>query len=642
MIRNIKFYFRMCGITGVFAFNEVGRFHLINLQKSIDAIKHRGPDAQGSFLNGYVGLGHRRLAVIDTNIRSNQPMKDSSGRYTIVYNGEFYNYQEIRKQLIQNYNITFQTESDTEVLLYAFIKYKEKCLEMINGFFAFAIFDSDTQELFLARDRIGIKPLYFLHDEDKFLFASELRSIINYGINRSLSITSLLLYLQLNYIPAPFSILDGVAKLLPGHYIRVKKKSVEIKEYYSSEEERHTHITSYEDAKSKLLNLLEESIEKRLISDVPIGVFLSGGIDSSIITALASRYKEKLKTFSVGYQNNTFFDEKKYAQQVADHYNTDHHVFNLSNHTLLEHTHDILNHFDEPFADSSSIPVYLLSKQTRQHVSVALSGDGADEVFSGYNKHAAFFQASQSNTFNSMVKFMLPMWQIMPKSRNNGLMNRFRQLERYGSGLKLSPKNRYWEWAGFMGLNSAMNMINTDVLASQSMEGYHSFKNDILKTINTGKDINEILTTDTRFVLPNDMLYKVDHMSMAHGLEVRVPFLDHKIVEFGLGLPEAYKINNTSQKLILRELLKDLLPNKLHKRPKHGFEIPMLNWLRKDLKPLITEDLLSDSFIREQGLFNENAIRRMKKRLFSPNPQDSHAHIWALIVFQTWWKKYLN
>ncbi len=633
----------MCGITGIFAFNEVGRFHLINLQKSIDTIKHRGPDAQGSYLDHFVGLGHRRLAVIDTHTRSNQPMKDVSGRYSIVYNGEFYNYQEIRKQLIQKFNINFQTESDTEVLLYSFIHYKEKCLDMINGFFAFAIFDKQTQELFVARDRIGIKPLYYFRDEDKFLFASELRSIISYGINRSLSMPGMLTYLQLNYIPAPLSILDGVSKLLPGHFIRVKKKSVEIKKYYSLEKKNHSYSNvSFDESKRILLKYLEESVEKRLISDVPIGVFLSGGIDSSIITALASRYQEKLKTFSVGYQNNAFFDEKKYAQQVSDHFNTDHHIFNLSNHDLFDHIHDILDHFDEPFADSSSIPVYLLSKLTRDHVSVALSGDGADEIFSGYNKHQAFYKASQNNTFNSMVKIMLPLWRLMPKSRNNGLMNSFRQLERYGSGLKHSPKERYWQWAGFMGLKNAMKMINTDLLIDQSMDGYLPVKQDILKTINTGTDINEILITDTRLVLPNDMLYKVDHMSMAHGLEVRVPFLDHQIVEFALELPEAYKINNKTQKIILRELLKELIPNKLHKRTKHGFEIPMLNWLRKDLKLLITEDLLSDSFIREQGVFNETTIRQMKKKLFSSNPEDSHAHIWALIVFQTWWKKYLN
>ena len=633
----------MCGITRIFAFNEAGRFHLINLQKSIEAIKHRGPDAQGSFLDEFVGLGHRRLAVIDTNIRSNQPMKDSSGRYTIVYNGEFYNYQEIRKQLIQEFNINFRTESDTEVLLYAYIQYKEKCLDMINGFFAFSIFDSQAQELFIARDRIGIKPLYYFHDEDKFLFASELRSIINYGINRSLSMTSLLLYLQLNYIPAPFSILEGVSKLLPGHYIRVKKKSVAVKEYYSiNKNKNYNNGISFDESKSILLKYLEESIEKRLISDVPIGVFLSGGIDSSIITALASRYQEKLKTFSMGYQNNSFFDEKKYAQQVSDHFKTEHHIFDLSNQDLLNPLNDILDHFDEPFADSSSIPVYLLSKLSRDYVSVALSGDGADEIFSGYNKHRAFYKASQNNAFNSMVKLMLPLWRMMPRSRNNAMMNSFRQLERYGSGLKLSPKERYWHWAGFMGLKNAMSMINTDLLVDQSLEGYHPFKQDVLQNISSGTDINEILITDTHLVLPNDMLYKVDHMSMAHGLEVRVPFLDHRIVEFGLGLPEAYKINNKSQKIILRELLKELLPNNLHKRPKHGFEIPMLNWLRKDLKPLITEDLLSDSFIRKQGIFNEVIIRKMKKKLFSSNPQDSHAHIWALIVFQSWWKKYLN
>jgi asparagine synthase (glutamine-hydrolysing) len=633
----------MCGITGMYAFNEAGRFHLINLQKSVDVLEHRGPDAQGTFIEDRVGLGHRRLAVIDTSSTANQPMKDHSGRYTIIYNGEIYNYKKLRNILEERYKIQFTTHSDTEVLLYAYITYGEECLELLNGFFSFAIYDKFEKELFIARDRYGIKPLFYFQDEDKFIFASELRSIITYGIQRSLQIESLMLYLQLNYIPAPFTILEGVSKLLPGHLIKIKNKEVHISRYYDLESEIHeSNHFSNENLKDILAEKLESAVQKRLMADVPLGVFLSGGVDSSIITALASRYKSDLKTFSVGYRNARFFDEKKYAQQVADHFKTDHHVFNISNDDLLDYLPDILDHFDEPFADSSAIPMFLLAKLTRNTVTVVLSGDGADEVFSGYTKHKAFYRAARPSIIGGIVKTVSPLWSIMPKSRNSFLMDRIRQLDRYARGLKLNTPERYWFWAGLLTEQKAMSYLSNEFIEIYTNNKTGEFKRHLTSSLNYNDSINNILLTDTKLVLPNDMLYKVDLMSMAHGLEVRVPFLDHNIVEFAFSLPEKIKINHESQKIILRNILKDLIPGKLYRRPKHGFEVPLLKWFRRDLKKTITEDLLEDTFIMEQGVFNNTTIKSLKKQLFSSSPADAHAHFWALIVFQSWWKKYLS
>jgi asparagine synthase (glutamine-hydrolysing) len=633
----------MCGITGIYAFNEAGRFHLINLQRAVDVLEHRGPDTQGTFIDDRIGLGHRRLSVIDTSPRGNQPMKDPTGRYTLVYNGEIYNYLEIRKILEERHQVQFRSESDTEVLLNAYIIYGEKCLQMLNGFFAFGIYDKSENELFIARDRFGIKPIYYYQDEDKFLFASEMRSILAYGIPKSIHTESLVMYLQLNYIPAPLSILKGVSKLLPGHSIRIRNKEKDISKYYELEKEvLEPSKLNGSSIKEILLEKLEDSVKKRLVSDVPLGVFLSGGIDSSIITALASRHQENLRTFSIGYKNSKFFDEKKYALQVAKHFNTDHKVFDVTNDDLLHHLPKILDHFDEPFADSSAIPVYLLSKLTKENVTVALSGDGADEIFSGYNKHMAFIKAQNRGLSNQLIKVLQPLWKSMPKSRDNFIYNRIRQLDRFARGLKLPQDERYWLWASFLTEQKALSYFTADFLSEYNGQKINEFKHLMTSPLKYDDSINKILMADTRLVLPNDMLYKVDLMSMANGLEVRVPFLDHNLVEFAITMPEKFKINQNDQKIILRKILKDLLPGKLHQRPKHGFEVPLLNWFRKDLKNLIQRDLLEDHFIEEQGIFDSGSIRKLKKRLFSSNPGDTHAHIWALIVFQSWWKKYLG
>ena len=632
----------MCGITGIYAFNEAGRFNLINLQRTIDKLAHRGPDAQGSWFDDRVGLGHRRLAVLDPAPEANQPMFDAMNRYAISYNGEIYNFQELRSKLEARFGVRFRTRCDTEVLLYAWIHLKEKCLEELNGFFSFAIYDSEKQELFLARDRFGIKPLYYYLDEDKFLFASEMRSILGFGIEKSLNYNGLMLYLQLNYIPAPYTMLNNVHKLLPGHFIRIRNGKVEIEKYYTLPTGVSPDLSPREAYKTRIKALIEESVRYRLLSDVPLGVFLSGGVDSSVITAIASRYKQDLSTFSIGYSSDAYFDESAYAAQVARHFKTDHHVFSLTQADLISHLQDILDHIDEPFADSSAIPVYILSRYTRKHVTVALSGDGADEVFSGYNKHMAFYRSMERSFKNTLIRGFHPLWEILPQSRNNRLANLFRQINRYSGGLGRTPHERYWLWASLMDQSAAERMIRIDQQHSIDYLDLERFKQLMTSGINERSGINSMLAADIQLVLPNDMLYKVDLMSMASGLEVRVPFLDHRLVEAAMLLPVEYKIDHKQQKIILREILTEYLPRKLAHRPKHGFEVPLLNWFRKDLRNTIREDLLSQEFIRDQGIFDPDEIVRLTSRLFSSNPGDSHAHIWALIVFQSWWKKYFN
>lgn len=634
----------MCGITGIYAKNLAGKMHMINLSNATEKIAKRGPDARGVWMNDFVGLGHRRLSIIDVSYNAAQPMKNTSGRYTIVYNGEIYNFEELRRGLLGD-GIDFQSASDTEVLLYAYIKYKEKCLSRLNGFFAFAVYDEQENSLFLARDRYGIKPLYYLNDDDKFLFASDMHSLYAYGIKKELDLESLYTYLQLNYTPAPKTMIKGVKMLKPGHYMRLDDNRLEINQYYQIEYNRN-HVSSnnnsYEKQQLHLRELMEEAVKSRMVADVPLGTFLSGGIDSSIISGIAKKYNSDLHTFSIGYSDEPFFDETNYANLVAKKFDTNHTVFSLSNDDLYEHLFDILNQIDQPFADSSAIPTYILSKKTKKHITVALSGDGADELFSGYNKHTAHLKSMSGGMLNSILKTIGPALQYLPKSRNGSISNKIRQAEKFGLGLNLDQKERYWRWASLASESNAIKLLNTDVKNQLSMDDYQSHKMNILNPLTTSNDFNELLLTDMQLVLANDMLRKVDLMSMANGLEVRVPFLDHKLVDYVFRLPVSSKINSKIRKRILQDTFRDLLPAELYNRSKKGFEVPLLGWFRTSLKSMIKEDLLSDRFIEEQNIFDVEEIKRLKKRLFSMNPGDTHATIWALIVFQWWWKRHFQ
>jgi len=634
----------MCGITGIFAFNLVGKFNKIHVTNATMALAKRGPDFQDIYIDEWVGLGHRRLSIIDTTAVANQPMWDESNRYCIVFNGEIFNFQELKKELeIKGY--TFFSHSDTEVLLKLFIDQQEKCLNKLNGFFSFCIYDKVEQTFFIARDRYGIKPLIYLFDEDKFLFASEMKAILHYGIEKTIDRASLYTYLQLNYIPAPDTIFPNVKKLLPGHYMKISRQTQDIQPYYTipyHRERTENNAMTYDDAKEKLKSLLESSVQRRLISDVPLGAFLSGGIDSSVITALASKHKPDLHTFSIGFRDEKFFDETGYANLVAKHFKTEHTVFSLTNDDLYTHVHDVLNYIDEPFADSSAINVYILSKQTRKHATVALSGDGADELLAGYNKHEAFRRIIHKGWKENMVSAFNPLWKALPQSRNNAWANKARQLARFGDGLRLSSRDRYWKWAGFASQEETLRMLHPELRANLSLDDFARRTKNILHAIPDQESINDILYTDMELVLPNDMLTKVDLMSMANSLEVRVPFLDFEVVNFAFTLPDDFKINSRIRKRIVQDAFRDILPAELYNRPKKGFEVPLLKWFRKEMKSLIIDDLLSEKLIVEQGIFDYPEIDKLKKQLFSSNPQDIHARIWGLIVFQTWWKKYLR
>jgi asparagine synthase (glutamine-hydrolysing) len=633
----------MCGITGMYAFNLVGKFNKIQVGNATTALQKRGPDFQDTHIDEWVGLGHRRLSIIDTTAVANQPMWDESNRYCIVFNGEIFNYAELKKSL-ESKGVKFFSQGDTEVLLKLYIHEKENCLNKLNGFFAFCIYDKKEQTFFLARDRYGVKPLLYLFDEDKFIFASEMKAILQYGIEKNLDYSSLYTYLQLNYIPAPDTIFSNVKKLLPGHYMKVARQKMDIQSYYQipyDREKAEHNLISYTQAKDKVKELLEASVKRRLVADVPLGSFLSGGIDSSIVTGLASRHKPDLHTFSIGFKDEKFFDETKYARLVAKHFKTQHTVFSLTNNDLYAHVNAILDYMDEPFADSSAIAVYILSKETRKHATVALSGDGADEMLAGYNKHAAFNRVINKGWKENLVNTFSPLWNMLPQSRNGALSNKIRQFARFKEGMKLSSKDRYWQWAGYASKEETLQMFLPELRINMWLKDFFPRRKNILQAIPDKENLNDILLADMNLVLPNDMLTKVDLMSMANGLEVRTPFLDYEFVNFIFSLPCDYKIKGSVRKRIVKDAFRDMLPKQLYHRPKKGFEVPLLKWFRNEMKSLITDDLLSEKFITDQGVFEYKEIEKLKRQLFSSNPQDVHARIWGLIVFQWWWKKYM-
>lgn len=636
----------MCGIAGIIALTDAGTASLMTMEAALPALHQRGPDSSGIFKDQRIVIGHTRLSIIDTSTGGSQPMTDPTGRYTIVFNGEFFNFKQHRDELIRN-GVQLHSSSDTEVLLQWYILEKEKCLQRINGFFSFAVYDSLEKSLFLARDRMGVKPLVIYQDENRLLFASELKALMKMGIPKTIDPVSLFTYFQLNYIPGTASIFRKVRKPEAGTFLTIKNiggtTTISEEQYYEIKRQPPSVPPSYENAQSKLKTLLDDAVQRRLIADVPLGAFLSGGIDSSVIVGLAARHQPALRTFSIGFKDEPMFDETRFAEAVAKKHKTDHRTFRLTNNDLLGVLFDTLDYIDEPFADSSALNMFLLSRETRKHVTVSLSGDGADEIFGGYNKHAAEWRMRHRGTLEKVITVAGPLWNILPKSRNTRFGNIIRQLYRFSKGSALDPAERYWMWASIASEEEVESLVGDKSLKGIGLNSeYINRKQHWTRHITGSKDLNDVFRNDTELVLQHDMLVKVDSMSMANSLEVRSPFLDYTVVDFAFTLPAAYKIDRHHRKKIIRDTFGDLLPDEILRRKKQGFEVPLLKWFRNELRSLITDDLLEERFVLEQGLFDPAGIRRLLQQLFSNNPGDAVARVWALIVFQYWWKRNLQ
>lgn len=630
----------MCGINGIVSFSAAGSEKLGLISKMNGCLSSRGPDHDGVWTTNGLALGHRRLSIIDTSPSGNQPMVDSTERFVIVFNGEFFNFKEHRQRL-ESDGYRFRSTTDTEVLLVLYSLEGPACLSKVNGFFALAIFDKVENTLFLARDRFGIKPLLVYEDQDRLLFSSEMKSLIAGEIKKEIDRISLVNYLQLNYVPGLQTIFENVCRLEPGSWLLVKpgdKKFRQKGRYYEMPSPDPPFFEgSFDEAANQLRGLLEDSVRLRLVSDVPLGAFLSGGIDSSVVVSLASKMVSKLNTFSIGFKDEPYYDETAYARMVAKHCGTEHTEFRLTTDDLFEQLHRVLDYLDEPFADSSALAVQILCNQTAKHVKVALSGDGADEMLGGYNKHRAELWFKSKPLTTQLLKLASPALSPFKGGRDNGLSNMIRKVHRFSEGASMSNLDRYWRWCGHASEKDVFQLIGFD-------EGYNDYsarKNEILKPLGDGSRMEQIFRMDMGMVLPGDMLVKVDLMSMANSLEVRVPFLDYRLVNHVMRLPHKYRIASNKGKLALREAFKNDLPSEIFERPKHGFEVPLLKWFRKELRSMIEDELLSDQFILDQGIFDLNSIREIRNRLFSDKPGDFGSRVWGLIVFQYWWKRFM-
>ena len=615
----------MCGIAGFISLNQPIEHNSSHLELALKKMHKRGPDANGIYRNSKVELGHTRLSIIDTSSDANQPMTDESGNYTLVFNGEIYNYKELKEELKKK-GVNFKTESDTEVLLQGFIHEGKSFLHKLNGFFACCFYDSVKNKSILARDRFGIKPFYYYHHSNKFIFGSELKAILAYPIEKNIDKDALNQYFRFNYIPAPQTIFQLCKKLLPGHCITIEKNEVTIKSYFSYYPSEISS-DSYEDAKQKISNLIYDSVERRMVSDVPLGTFLSGGVDSSIISSVASKIKPDLNTFSIGFPDEPLFDESKHAEHVAKHLGTNHHTFQVTNSTLYQNLDEILEYMDEPFADSSAINVYLLSKETRKNVTVSLSGDGADELFSGYNKHQALHLSLQNNLTNKLVKNFGGLASLLPDSRNSKLGNFGRKLNKLHKGLKLSNSERYLEWASFMTREEVSQLTNL------------SYRNHQFNNLKKGSEaFNDFLSQDFNLVLVNDMLKKVDLMSMANSLEIRTPFLDHELVNYVFSLPSNYKIDKHNRKKILKDAFSKELPKEVFNRNKHGFEVPLKKWYKKELKSFLDNHIFTNNILVKEDILTLEGVQNIHHNFTSGSSGNNVYHIWALIVLEKYFR----
>jgi asparagine synthase (glutamine-hydrolysing) len=627
----------MCGIVGGISWNKQTEGYLARIREAVGCLHQRGPDGSGHWSDDHIALGHTRLAIIDTSKASTQPFFSVDERYVLVFNGEIFNYRELRIRL-ESEGITFRTEGDTEVLLALWIRHGADCLELLNGFFAFAIYDRNKQELFLARDRFGEKPLLIYQNAGTVLFASELKALLIMGIPRSLNMDALQAYLHLNYLPA--GILQNTSYLQPGTWLRCSTDGETfITRWFSRQPEASSEsIPSFSQAAKILQEKLAQAVKRRLVADVPLGAFLSGGVDSSIVAALAAKEIPQLHTFSIGFPEEPHFDETQYAQLVAKHIGAKHTVFPVSRRELFDVVVDVLEYMDEPFADSSALAVNILSRQVRQHATVALSGDGADELFAGYNKHRATWLSEQKSIRNLLIRLGAPLWKALPASRNTKIGNTVRQLRRFTEGLQLDSADRYWRWAGYTSGSEAASILLSHWHRPNELKAAAHIMAIDFEAVDR---LNAVLEADLQLVLQYDMLVKVDRMSMSRSLEVRPPFLDHEVAGFVRQLPSAYKIDRSGQKLLLKTAFQHLLPEVVFSRRKQGFEVPLLHWLRNDLT-ILQEELLSPDFIRKQELFYSPAIQQLRKQLHSNDPGDAAARIWGLLVFQYWWRKHLS
>jgi asparagine synthase (glutamine-hydrolysing) len=615
----------MCGICGFLGFEDK---HLLNRMCSV--IRHRGPDDHGIYIDRNVCLGSRRLSVIDL-VGGKQPIHNEDESVWIVYNGEIYNFKSIKKDLEGKHK--FYTNTDTEVILHAYEEYGMSCIKKFNGMFAFAIWDSNKKRLFLARDRLGVKPLYYAFVEKKFLFASEIKAILEYPIERRVDYNALQDFLTFRIAIDDRTMFSGIKKLLPGHMMIYEKGRFVIRKYWDLK------MKALEIDEKKCIEevkrILKDSVRLRLISDVPLGVYLSGGIDSSIVTGLMNQLESNVKTFSVGFGEKE--DEVKYARIVSEHFSTDHHEIIVEPDTM-KLLPKIVWHMDEPMADPATIPTYILSEFAKKKCTVVLTGEGGDEEFGGYEQYK-FMLLSQfyEKHLSKITGRKMP--SLIVRASPKKILNSFFS---YTSSLGKEGMNRFSKFILSKSLGEKyLNIVSIFSEEEKKELCKASPKTNLIKRINkyfqTSDLLNEMIYLDHKTSLPNNLLMKVDKMAMAFSVEARVPFLDYLLVEYAATIPSNLKIRFLKEKYILRKIAKDFLPKIITRRKKQRFFVPIDRWIERDA----IAKILSEENIREGGYFNYNYIVKIMEG-FDESKLYYSRQLWNLLTFEIWHKIFIE
>lgn len=612
----------MCGIAGFVDYTRESTNN--DLELITECISHRGPNSGGYYFDGEAGLGHRRLSILDLTSAANQPMYSKDGRYVIIYNGEVYNFQEIAKDL----NVLLKTTSDTEVILEAYLKWGQDFVHRLNGMFAFVIYDTINKSLVLYRDRMGIKPVYYFYNGRQFAFSSELKSLVKLPFLKgklTINKEAISQFLYLGYIPRPNSIYNEIKKLDSGSYITLNETNINIQSYWRLEDQvKPEMLTDEQEAKRQLKELVLSSVKYRMISDVPFGTFLSGGIDSSLVTAASQYVSDKpVKTFSIAFTDGKY-NEAEFARAVSKHLGTEHHEFTVTEKEALDWVDQLTAIYDEPFADSSALPTLLVSELSRKHVTMTLSGDGGDELFFGYGM------------YNWATRLQNPLLRAFRAPIATGLSVMGNRYERASHLFKYPDVARIKSHI----FSQEQYMFSESEIARLLKPEYASFP-----TIQETWEIpNRVLTPqeeqaffDMKYYLQDDLLVKVDRATMRHSLETRVPLLDYRIVQFALNLSPDLKVKNGVSKYLLKQVLYDFVPSKIFNRPKWGFSIPLGSWLKGELRYLI-EDYLSELHINTAGLVDYQQVDDLKKQFFA-GKDFLYNRLWLLILLHKWFKE---
>lgn len=598
------------------------------------SIRHRGPDSEGHVVRGRLGLGHLRLSIIDLSEAGHQPMMSQDGAKWIVFNGEIYNYAELRRELEQK-GETFRSSSDTEVLLRLYERMGPACLAKLQGMFAFAVWDEWTQTLFLARDRVGIKPLYYYHDDRTVVFASEIKAILQCPtISRRINPEGLITYFTFGHSIAPSTIYQGIQKLLPGHYLVSRDGRVEVSKYWDLMDGPVLKMSERE-AAARISGLLESAVGSHMVSDVPVGAFLSGGIDSSAIVALMSRTSsQSVKTFSIGFDVGGRYNELDDARQIAKLFSTDHYekvVTGLDVEALIQR---LVYHYDEPFFDAANLPTLIVSEYARQHVKVVLSGEGGDEVFGGYRR---YFAHTASRYFRMLPGFLRAdgLKKFVPPSP------RLRRVHKFFETIPITDEAaRYGTWLACFTEDAKAELFAGALQPLlKQFDGYGSFRR-YYNRFPRWDTANRMLYTDMKLWLPDTYLEKLDKAAMAVGLEGRVPFLDHRLIEFLFRLPGNWKVKGRTTKYLLKKSLEGLLPAKTLYKPKHGFAVPVDEWFRGHLKTFLAE-VLFDRATNDPAYFKRGYIEKIFRQHIR-GERDFGIQLWALLNFELWYRQFMT